>query len=230
MVAVAAAHAAGGGADPRGRAPPPQSAGRPPRQGTAAAGDRRRLVVGAGVDDTHRPCRAVDPARRARRPSGGAGRHRPTAARRSGRAARRAAPRGGPHHPARLPAQTVADRSCRRRRRHRQDGSGRQCLCRVAERRAAGRRHRPAHRAAAPLQRPRSRAPRPGDHAPSSLAAGRGRPRPQGACAASGGGWTAQGRDPGLRRPGPCGGPHRPRVRRQRKEGRRRVACAARTA
>ena len=37
-----------------------------PGRGPADAGDRRRLVVGAGLDHAHRPCRAPDPARRAR--------------------------------------------------------------------------------------------------------------------------------------------------------------------
>src|SRR5471032_534076 len=66
VVAAAAAHAARGSADPGRRAAALEPAGRSAGQGPAPAGDRRRLVVGAGLDDAYRPCRTPDPARRTR--------------------------------------------------------------------------------------------------------------------------------------------------------------------
>src|SRR5262249_53667069 len=57
VVAPAVAYAPRHGADPRGGEAHPQSASRPARQGAAAAGDRRRLGVGARLDDADRPCR-----------------------------------------------------------------------------------------------------------------------------------------------------------------------------
>ena len=224
MVAAAAAHAAGRGPDPGRGAAAAQSAGRPARPRPAPAGDRRRLGVGAGLDDAHRPRRTPDPACRTRQPPRGAGRHRTAAARRAADAPRRAASRGSPHHPARLPAQAVADRSRRRCCRHRPGPARPGRLCRVARRRAAGRGHRQAHRTAAPLQRPRSRPARPSDHAAAAVAAGRRRPRSESARAAPDSRRPAQDGGAGLRRPGPHRGPHRSRIPGQRAQGRRRAA------
>ncbi len=230
VVAAAAAHAAGGNADPRRRAAAAQPPGRPAGQGPPAAGDRRRLGVGAGLDDAHRPRRAPDPARRARRSPGGPDRHGAATARCTRDAARRAQAGRGAHDPARLPPQAVADRPRPGCGRHRQTATGRWRLCGVAERRAAGWRHRQAHRSPAPLQRPRSRAPRPGYDAAGAAAARRRRPRSQGPGASPGGRRAAQDGGPGVRRPGQGRGPHRARVRRQRAPGRRRAARAARAA
>src|ERR1700758_2570027 len=51
VVAAAAALAARDGVDPGRRQAAVEPAGRPAGQGTALAGDRRRLVVGARLDD-----------------------------------------------------------------------------------------------------------------------------------------------------------------------------------